>query len=302
MPENIPLYEIPETARGDANQGFRVFQLKGKKQELLHTFPQETHVPHRHPFYEICFFLQGSGESEIDFRRSAVCSPGLHFIGPGRVHRIEGDTESLGYVIAFTREFFCREESERRLLDEASFFLAGTEDPSLLLENEDIEYIRMVMENMVRDYLSTRAWKDNLLRAWLKIILIRSIELFREKTGTADTSNIHARFIVEKFQILLEKHYKNYHQVNEYADQLAITPDHLNRLTRQTLGKKASDMILDRIILEASRLLLFSDLNVKEIAYQLSFTDPSYFGRLFRKKTGQSPNMFRATMQEKYHI
>lgn len=300
MPGNIPLYEIPEVRNGDTESGFKIFQLKGKHQELLYTFPRETHIPHRHPFYEICFFLQGSGESEMDFRKSVIHSPGIHFIGPGRVHRIEGSPESLGYVIAFTREFFCREEEERRLLDDIPFFHASAEDPAIMLAEEDFSYFKSIMENMVKDYLETISHKKSLLRAWLKIMLIRSAEIYRRQTATPDTEEVRARFLVEKFQMLLEKHYQSDHQVNDYASRLAITPDHLNRLTRQTLGKKASQMILDRIILEAKRLLLFSDLNAKEIAYQLQFTDPSYFGRIFRKKTGHSPSSFKTSMQEKY--
>ncbi|MEZ4776642.1 MAG: AraC family transcriptional regulator [Bacteroidia bacterium] len=300
MPANIPLYEIPEVRKGDTERGFKIFQLKGKQQEWLYTFPRETHIPHRHPFYEICFFIQGSGDSEMDFRKSVIQSPGLHFIGPGRVHRIEGSPESLGYVIAFTREFFCREEEERRLLDDVPFFRASAEKPAIILSEEDFIYFRSIMGNMIKDYLETNSLKESLLRAWLKIMLIRSADIYRQQTETPDTEEVRARFIVEKFQLLLEKHYLTDHQVSEYASRLAITPDHLNRLTRQTLGKKASQMILDRIILEAKRLLLFSDLNAKEIAYQLQFTDPSYFGRIFRKKTGHSPSSFRASMQEKY--
>ncbi|MDX2250204.1 MAG: AraC family transcriptional regulator [Bacteroidia bacterium] len=302
MPVNIPIYEIPEVRKGGTEYGFKIFQLKGKKQELLSTFPRETHIPHRHPFYEICFFIQGSGESEMDFHRSVIHSPGLHFIGPGRVHRIEGDAESLGYVIAFTREFFCTEETERRLLDDAPFFKANATEPAIILKEDDFSYFRSIMENMVRDYLYASSHTESLLRAWLKILLIRSVDLYRQQTTSPNSAEIHARYIVEKFQQLLENHYETDHQVGQYASRLSITPDHLNRLTRQALGKKASEMILDRIILEIKRLLLFSNLNAKEIAYRLNFSDPSYFGRIFRKKTGHTPSSFRAAMQEKYQL
>jgi AraC-like DNA-binding protein len=85
-----------------------------------------------------------------------------------------------------------------------------------------------------------------------------------------------------------------YHQVRTYADLLNITPAKLNRVCARFTGKNASEFILERVILEAKRHLVFTNMSSKEIAYGLGYDDPSYFSRFFRKKTGYTPTRFRS--------
>jgi len=88
--------------------------------------------------------------------------------------------------------------------------------------------------------------------------------------------------------------------VGEYARLLALTPGHLNDLTKAATGQTASALIDARLILEAKRLLAHSDASTAEIAADLGFQDPSYFGRFFRRHVDQSPGAFRAAIREKY--
>ncbi|MBL4658385.1 MAG: helix-turn-helix domain-containing protein [Flavobacteriales bacterium] len=90
--------------------------------------------------------------------------------------------------------------------------------------------------------------------------------------------------------------------VKEYADLLSTTSEHLNGETKKVRGKTASDLISDRIILEAKRLLMYSEFSNKEIAYFLNYEDPSYFSRFFKNKIGISPSEFRDNLQKKYQL
>ena len=92
------------------------------------------------------------------------------------------------------------------------------------------------------------------------------------------------------------------HQVQDYAGLMAITEKYLNELCKKTAGKTASELIHERIILEAKRLLLHSDLNNKEVAYFLSFDDPSHFSKFFKRKTGRTPSQFRKELPERYQL
>lgn len=298
MKDHIPSYGIPQSDES-SKQGLKIFRLKGREEKVLATFPRETAIPHRHPFYEICFFMEGGGESEMDFRKYPILSPGIHFIGPGRVHKIIGDAQSSGYVIAFTREFLAREE-ERRLLDDAPFFRSSTPEPFVHLTKDEFSYLRKIMGNMVEDFLGQSSEKTALLRSYLRIFLLRSTEIFARNHPQWVNTTSGSPHLVEQYLRLVENQFAVHHGVQNYASQLSVTPDHLSRTTRQILGKSAGEIILDRILLEARRLLLFSSLTAKEISYQLNFTDPSYFGRIFRKKVGMSPSAFRKQMQEKY--
>jgi AraC-like DNA-binding protein len=105
---------------------------------------------------------------------------------------------------------------------------------------------------------------------------------------------------VARFQALLEERFRRLHRVADYAGLLALTPGHLNQLTKAATGQTASALIDARLILEAKRLLAHSDATVAEMADELGFADASYFGRHFRRHVGQPPGAFRATIHEKY--
>jgi AraC-like DNA-binding protein len=98
---------------------------------------------------------------------------------------------------------------------------------------------------------------------------------------------------IRQFGALLNQHYRTRRSVRDYAELLHLTANYLNALCRRVLGQTASDLIHARVVLEARRLLTHSALSVAQVADELGFDDPSYFGRYFRKYVGQSPEAFR---------
>jgi AraC-like DNA-binding protein len=98
----------------------------------------------------------------------------------------------------------------------------------------------------------------------------------------------------------VEQNFKDIHLVKDYADRLNESPAHLNKIVKTITGENASEFIIKRIILEAKRLLIYTDLSNKEISFAINYDDPSYFSRLFRKKVGASPSEFRVQMKQKY--
>ena len=91
----------------------------------------------------------------------------------------------------------------------------------------------------------------------------------------------------------METHYKTWHATSQYANELNITPDHLNRSIKSLIGKTAKEYIQARITIAAKRMLYFSDLSTKEIAYDLGFSEPANFSNFFKKCTGISPSEFK---------
>jgi AraC-like DNA-binding protein len=89
------------------------------------------------------------------------------------------------------------------------------------------------------------------------------------------------------------------HLPKEYAALLYVTPNNLNMLCKQLLGKAAGEVIRDRILLEAKRLLVNVDISIAEIAYKLSFTDHAHFTKFFKKETGETPDEFRKRQMTK---
>lgn len=99
--------------------------------------------------------------------------------------------------------------------------------------------------------------------------------------------------LLKSFQHLIDKHFRTIKLPKEYAEFLYVTPNHLNALCQDLLGKTAGDLIRDRVLLEAKRLLTNADLTVTEVAYDLNFQDNSYFNRFFKKNVGVTPDDFR---------
>ncbi|TNF41496.1 MAG: helix-turn-helix domain-containing protein, partial [Bacteroidetes bacterium] len=119
-------------------------------------------------------------------------------------------------------------------------------------------------------------------------------------TTTKNETKATMKKMVYQFNQLVDKYHAQIHHVKEYAELMGESPVQLNRAIKSVSGKTASDLIIERLILEAKRLLLFSDLSNKEVAYKLNYDDPSYFTRIFRRKTGYTPTEFRSKMKDKY--
>jgi AraC family transcriptional activator of pobA len=102
--------------------------------------------------------------------------------------------------------------------------------------------------------------------------------------------------LLARFQALVERDYRSVRPLTDYAGALGVTPTHLSRVARALTGRPASQLILERRLLEARRALAYTSMQVAEIAYMLGYGDPAYFARVFAKATGESPSAFRARM------
>jgi AraC-like DNA-binding protein len=139
---------------------------------------------------------------------------------------------------------------------------------------------------------------EEMLRILLKQIIIKSTRIWKQ---AHQVNSEEARQEVEfsrKFSQLVEWHYTRHHTVAEYADLLHITPKALNKRITRYSQTTPNEIIKNRIMLEAKRLLVHTQLSVKEIGYKLGYDDTSYFIRLFSKQAGNSPQSFRVQYQQ----
>lgn len=294
--KNINIYELPEEEK---DRSFQLYEVQGKRIEDT-KYLHEPNRPHRHNYYEICVFISGAGKHEIDFKSFPIKSHSIHFISPGQVHMISREKNYHGNLLMFTREFYSSDFQKKDMLFELPFFNNNTSKPILELTGEEFHEFLEIIESLRRENARDHDLKNNIVRSYLHIFLLKCKVAFLEKrmsTGTiADVSYI----TVNQFKFLLEKSYKELHFVKEYADLLSLTPIQLNKMVKNITGKNASEMIINRIVLEAKRLLTFTDLSNKEISFEMNYEDPSYFSRIFRKKTGYSPSDFRKQLRKKY--
>lgn len=288
--KHIPLHEFLED--DDTSVHFRLIKLEEKTE-------YDTAVSHRHNYYEIFLFEKGGGLHQIDFHDIEIQSPCIHFVSPGQIHLVNRDLNSAGYVILFSREFYYLNLENRASLFNMPFLNNNHWKPIINLSDEDFSHFQSLIVMAEEEYKSNNSERDSILRSYINIVLQKSKTLFLQQEKALNFNESASAELVSSFKILLEKNYREMHQVQDYAKALNCTPEHLNQTLKIHYGNSASDLILRRIILEAKRLLMYSELSNKEIAYWLNYEDPSYFSRIFKRKTQLTPNMFREMHMKK---
>lgn len=297
MLEKIPIYELP--FQGNKKLEFKIYQVKGIEIQRK-DYPHKTEQPHKHNYYEVCFFTGGSGEHEIDFRTHQIVSPGIHFLRPGQVHVIRRGHEYQGYLLVFSDEFFNLNFQNMEVIPGYPLITQLENGPILNLTNSQYNDFFQLIQNIKKELANNDDESDKIIVSYLKIFFLKLRQNFSKLVSTKNETSATMKGLVYRFNQLVEENYTQIHHVKEYAEVLGESPINLNRAIKSVTEKTASEIIIERLILEAKRLLIYSDLNNKEVAYKLNYEDPSYFARIFRRKTGLTPSAFRAHTRERY--
>lgn len=285
MQNDIPIYDI-ENFKAYKNDGILVSRFGYYAEQYQH-----LHAAHRHSFYHLVFFTNGTGSQQIDFKKFEV-KPGLiYFMIPGQVHNWNFSSTPDGYIINFSADYLSSFLLKADYLANFSFF-SGQPDLQVLTLSETVQQkLISIFEDILKEGKTEAAVHDDLV----KTLLIR---LFIEVERTVDTQqranlSTYNHTLLKNFQNLIETNYAQLRLPKAYAALLYITPNHLNALCNDLLGISAGLLIRNRVILEAKRLLINVDLLIAEIAEKLNFSDQSYFIKFFKKHEGITPEKFR---------
>lgn len=268
--------------------------------DYLKAYPDDTTKPHIHSYYQIIWFKKGHGKHFVDFKAYDVFENAIFFIAKNQVHYFDQQTDYEGVLIHFSELFLGHSDNGIDFLVKRNLFNNPYQTPSCCIghETEHLleEYIRLIETELANDGGFAR---EELLRAYLKAFLIqvqRRKNDFEKKDSETPFELDEKRTQLIHFINLIDENYNKGLTVSEYADLMHISTRTLSDLTNQTLNKTPSLMIQERIILEAQRLLLHSNLNVNQIGYRLGFDDPSYFVKYFKKHANISPSEFRKSI------
>jgi AraC family transcriptional activator of pobA len=258
---------------------------------------QNLHRPHRHSFYHLVLFTKGKGSHTIDFDKFPVQPYQIYFMAPGQVHSWHFEGEVDGYIVHFNGELVRSFLQNSHYLERFSFFRGNSRDCVCLLPDSIHNKVADLFETMLQEIVEAKEQNIDVIRLKLLELFIatdRNCVARKEKNIPQQKMTL-----LRSFQHLIEKHFRSIRLPKEYADLLYVTPNHLNALCQDLLGKTAGELIRDRVLLEAKRLLTNADMTVTEIAYDLNFQDNSYFNRFFRKNVGMTPEEFRKTFINK---
>ena len=283
----IPVYHIEQLA------AFSTEKTSIGVKRLEQGFRNKPNITssHRHSFYQIIWVTQGSGIHLIDFNTYPIEPFTLYFLSPGQVHEWKLTEAVFGYIIAFTNKFFSSSLQDTSLLSELPYFYITNTQPLLCVGNEQAAIFNNIIQRIETEYQASLIDHEAMLSAYLRILLIEAKRIYcPNQTTYTVTSSV---LITKQFLLLIEENFLTQTFVSEYAKLLGITANHLNETVKRTTGKTAGELIRDRLLLEAKRLLIYSELSISEIAHKLNFEDPAYFGRFFKRYAHCSPSDFR---------
>lgn len=247
-------------------------------------------LAHRHNFYHLVFFTKGSGSHTIDFKRFTLVPGQIYFMVPGQVHSWDFTGEVDGFVVNFTESFFKTFLLNPDYIIGFSFFNGVATDNVVNLGSDISVTVRTLFERML-----LLASKEGFQKDMLRVLLLELFMLIEGEAVTVRNESIqpHNYALIRNYQKLVEQHFLALRLPKEYAEILSVTPNYLNAACKAHLGMQAGEIIRNRVILEAKRLLVNLTLNVAEVGYALNFSDNSYFTKFFRKHTGMTPDEFR---------
>lgn len=271
---------------------FEVYDLR----DYRHKNKNDAAVAHSHSYYQIIWFFKAGGSHTIDFRSYTIDEDSLFFISKDQVHCFDSSLEIEGRLIHFNDSFFTHSDVDAFL---KSNILKKGENPRYTLDK--------ATKKIAHSYLQLIEWEmkkrlefgfEALIRFLLKAFLIQ-IERLHNLEG--DKLNLTDPYELQyfKFSNLVEDHFSKRHEVKYYADLLHISTKTLAAICRQHAGKSPSQIIAERVILEAKRLLQFTPLRINEIAYKVGFEDPSYFTKYFKRYLEVSAIQFRKNTSNK---
>jgi AraC-like DNA-binding protein len=252
---------------------------------------KDLYFPHKHTFYHLVLFTKGGGTHSIDFKTFDVVPYQIYFMIPGQVHswNFEGDVD--GYVIHFSSAFFQSFLLKNEYLDQFHFFSGIIDDAVIQIQPPLQQKVTELFEEIIAESENPARMGIDMVRALMLQVFIL---ISRINTDNKEAQQpLYNYTLLKTFQKLIEKNFTTLKLPKDYAELLYITPNHLNALCNDLLGISAGEVIRNRILLEAKRLLINLNLTISEISYQLNFNDNSYFTKFFKKYTGLTPEEFR---------
>lgn len=248
--------------------------------------------PHRHNYYTVLIINKAKGEHKIDFNSYKLSNKQIYFVAPGQVHQVLEKEKSFGFAMTFSNQFLIENSIRLSFIESLNLFQNYGQNPPLIPTDKQFEAIEGFSNQIFKLFNSEANMKFLSIGAFLKLLLIECNNICAINPIESDIDSTGDN-LIRTFKKEVENNYREEHSTTFYANQLHITPDHLNRTVKLKIGKTAKDYIQARIITEAKRLLYFTTLSNKEIGYELGFNEPANFSAFFKKHTQLSPSNFK---------
>lgn len=273
----------------NGNLAFKLFQ-----------FEDNSHFDHvqRHNYFSLIWVKEGNGKVKADFSEYAFTAGSLFAFAPYQPYMLTMDSPLKGIAIHFHSDFFCIHKHHEEVSCNGVLYNNIYQPPFVMVDDASAATFGMVCEQIKTEMQNAELAQYELLVSYLKIFLITASRLKvqqHEKAAKA-VQGKKEPFILQKLKDAIEAHYKTKHSAADYAEMLIITPKALAKITKTHFNKTLTELIAERIVIEAKRELYLTSKTVKQIAYELGYNDEYYFSRFFKTNADVSPQVYRETV------
>lgn len=281
---------IREDLKPDTIGHFEFYTLEWmSKNGLLHTDNQV-----RLKYFEIIWFRSGSGVLQVDSKAHTISNNLVYFLTPGQLRHYQANDNYYGYYISFSKDFLCFGGAYSKTALWLESYNINMNIPAIEADDDMQNEIENIGQKMKKEFSNYYLLRSEILSGLLNILMIH----FSRKFLTCNDEMAYTKDaeLVRNFKILLKKWFITKKLVADYASELCVTPNHLNRTVKKITGFTASHHIQQYIILEAKRQAIHSNGSMKEIAYLLGFDNLAHFSKFFKNNSGMNFTSFKKTL------
>ncbi|MBK8244843.1 MAG: helix-turn-helix domain-containing protein [Saprospiraceae bacterium] len=264
------------------------------------SFNNNSHFDHiqRLNYYSLIWIRNGKGTAKADFSEYDFVQNTLFAFSPYQPFMFQADEQIHGIVINFHPDFFCIHKHHQEVACNGVLFNNIYNPPFVTVEENANSTFKMLLEQITVEMQNPALAQYELLVSYLKIFLITASRLKAEQQTEIQINPAENKepFILQNLKNYIETHFKTKHSASDYADLLNISAKALAKLTKTHFNKTLTDLISERIIIEAKRELYLTNKAVKEIANELGYIDEYYFSRFFKNNADISPQAYRDTV------
>ncbi len=251
----------------------------------------------RNNYYSLIWITEGSGKVKADFAEYDFDKNNLFAFSPYQPFMFSF-AKMKGIAIHFHPDFFCIHKHHAEVACSGVLFNNIYQPPFTLIDEEAASSLSQLLAQMKVEMKNTALAQYEILVSYLKIFLITAsrIKATQHPSSLEFAPDLKEPFVLQSLKDAIEKDFKKKHSASEYADALNISAKALAKITKNYFNKTITELISERIIIEAKRELYLTKKTVKEIAYELGYEDEHYFSRFFRTNADVSPQLYRETV------
>jgi YesN/AraC family two-component response regulator len=252
----------------------------------------------RNNYYSLIWVTKGSGKVNADFAEYDFTENSLFAFSPYQPFMLSGSEKLAGVALHFHSDFYCIHFHQKEVACNGVLFNNIYQPPFTKIDDATAITMQMLLMQMKTEMQNSALAQYELLVSYLKIFLISvsRLKLLQQPALSTINTDVREPFVLQSLQQAIEKDFKTKHSASDYAKMLNISANALAKITKTHFNKTLTEIIAERIIIEAKRELFLTHKPIKEIAYDLGYDDEFYFSRFFKNNVDVSPQMYRDTV------